>query len=105
MIYTNGSPSSVVLLSDKSSGSTILQKVLGQHSNISRICEKENNYESKYWAYSTAILGLSQPIMKYSHEFPIGKAKAVKSINSLFRISSVPTLHLCDAETSYNITS
>ena len=80
---------SIVILSDKSSGSSILQNVLGRHPNVSRICENRFNYESKYWAYSTAILGLPQPVMEYSHEFPVKKSKAIKSINDLFRTAGI----------------
>ena len=75
----------IVLLSDKSSGSTILQKIITSHPQIKNIRSDLNNYESKYWEYATAILGLEQPKMKYSHEFPISRKKALQRIDKLLK--------------------
>ena len=79
----------VIILSDKSSGSSILQNVLGQHAFISRICDERFNFESKYWEYCAAILELPQPNMNYSHEFPIKKQKAIQSLNELCKTANV----------------
>jgi len=74
---------SVLILSDKSSGSSMLQRQLGQHNLVNRIEASSNNYESKFWVYAISALNMEQVEMKYSHEFPIHKRKAITKLNQL----------------------
>jgi hypothetical protein len=74
----------------------MLQLELGKHPGINRIDPGGRNFESKYWSYATAALGLEQPRMEYSYEFPISRRRAVKALNQLFSHVGVPiTLPPC----------
>ena len=83
--------SCVMILSDKSSGSTMLQYELGKYAGINRIDGHGRNFESKYWAYATAVLGLPQPKMRYSWEFPVSRRNAAKALGSLFSVAGIPS--------------
>jgi hypothetical protein len=73
----------ITILSDKSSGSTILQCELGRQQGIFRLFDNRVNYETKFWLYAATILGLPQARMKYSHEFPATKDHCMRQINTL----------------------
>jgi len=71
-----------MILSDKSSGSSILQAVLADYPQINVLEPGNFHCESRYWMYAAAILdSVRQPPMQYSHEFPARKKWALKRLN------------------------
>jgi len=80
----------LMILSDKSSGSSILMQELAKNPDFKKIQPGKFHDESKYWMYANAILNPnSQPEMRYSYEFPISRENAIKSLNKLMRKSGL----------------
>ncbi|MFX1590527.1 MAG: sulfotransferase [Promethearchaeota archaeon] len=80
----NNSRACVLLLSDKSSGSTIIQKEFLKHPEINHIYKNEKKIqETAYWNRAAAFLDRPQVKMEYSI-FPISAKRAKKDLNDLF---------------------
>lgn len=79
-----------MILSDKSSGSSILQNVLAEDDIFKKLNPGKFYDESKYWIYAVAILKNDlQPPMRYSYEFPISRKKALEALNNLMKCSRI----------------
>lgn len=74
---------SVILLSDKSSGSSAVQRELIGSGNL-RMADWTPNAQNEtlYWIYASAILGLKQEDMIYSN-LPIERSEALEKWNQL----------------------
>jgi hypothetical protein len=80
----------VMLLSDKSSGSSIVQKELSKHPDIHTITHTLHfEKETLYWNKAAAILGLEQVRMRYS-ELPYSCKKGKKMLFSLLQENCGP---------------
>lgn len=81
----NGKARCIIILSDKSSGSSIVQKELLKSPDIN-VLKKTRHYENEslYWIKCAAILNLQQPQIYYS-EVPIDKEIAENDILKLFK--------------------
>jgi len=75
----------IIVLSEKSSGSSALQNLLSRHADIKHI-EKTRHYENEslYWTKAASALGMSQENM-LSSEVPIPADKAKEDIANLLR--------------------
>jgi len=79
-----------MILSDKSSGSSILQKLLADTGYFKKNNPNKFHDESKFWLYALAILdNKSQPSMNYSYEFPANVNEAVFALNKLMQNSEI----------------
>ncbi len=78
-------PTSALILSDKSSGSSVLQRELARHSAVS-IMRKPQHQEDEtlYWSKAAAVLGLDQPRMIDSIILPMERQVALDSLEQLF---------------------
>lgn len=75
---------SITLLSDKSSGSSALQREFAHHSGVHHITETPHNeYETLYWLKAAALLGLPLASMRYSNVLPMRSDAARKAIVQL----------------------
>lgn len=73
----------IMILSDKSSGSSILQTVLTKHPYVKNIDKTRHNaHETLFWNKAVALLGLPQKKMEYS-ELPISKERARKDLEKI----------------------
>lgn len=74
-----------MILSDKSSGSTVLQNELAKSKQIN-IVKYTRHYENEtlYWNKAVAVLGLQQEELKYS-ELPMNKKKAENDLLFFFK--------------------
>lgn len=77
---------SVLILSDKSSGSSILQLELAKHSavNTMRTSHHEEN-ETLYWSKAAAVLDLHQPEMIDSSILPMARTVAGEALERLLQ--------------------
>jgi hypothetical protein len=76
-----------MILSDKSSGSSILQAVLAAHPRIKILEPGHFHCESRYWMYGAALIDpAGQPAMRYSHEFPVTKKEAIHRLNRVMEL-------------------
>ncbi|MDJ0953318.1 MAG: sulfotransferase [Acidimicrobiia bacterium] len=77
-------PTSALILSDKSSGSSVLQRELARHSAVS-IMRKPQHQEDEtlYWSKAAAVLGLDQPPMIDSTILPMEREVALDSMETL----------------------
>lgn len=76
--------SCVLLLSDKSSGSSILQRELSKHPAIQLVrATPHQENETLYWNKATALLGLHQSFMMDSHILPMTTSVARQGLVEL----------------------
>lgn len=75
----------IMILSDKSSGSSILQNELLKNSNINIInYTRHFEHETLFWNKAVAVLGLPQEIIKYS-ELPMSQEFAEADLHAFLR--------------------
>ncbi|MGH1365585.1 MAG: sulfotransferase family protein [Calditrichia bacterium] len=73
----------ILLFSDKSSGSSALQRALVKHPDLNTVKKTRHFYsETLYWNKAVAVLGLDQAEMEYS-ELPMARKKAREDIVAL----------------------
>ena len=78
-------PTSALILSDKSSGSSVLQRELARHSAVSTMRKPQHQEdETLYWSKAAAVLGLDQPKMIDSTILPMQRQVALDSLEQLF---------------------
>jgi uncharacterized protein YceK len=79
-------PISALILSDKSSGSSVLQRELAKHSavNIMRKPHHQEN-ETLFWSKAAAVLDLPQPAMIDSSILPMSRPVASEALDRLLR--------------------
>lgn len=76
----------VIILSDKSSGSSLLQRLIASHPDVhvvSRSPHQEN--ETLYWSKAAAALGLPQPRMMDSRVIPMSKREGERALLEFLR--------------------
>lgn len=74
----------IILLSEKSSGSSAVQQFLAKYAEIKHISKTRHyQYETLYWTKAASVLELPQLNMIDS-EVPISKNKAIADLNDLF---------------------
>lgn len=67
----------VIILSDKSSGSSALQYTLARHDDVRLVSwTPHRHFETMYWMKAAAILGLEQPQMITSNYLPVSGDRA-----------------------------
>ena len=77
---------SVLILSDKSSGSSVLQRELVKHSAVNIMRKPHHNEnETLYWSKAAAVLDLPQPSMIDSSILPMRPSVASDALESLLR--------------------
>ncbi len=77
---------SALILSDKSSGSSVLQRELAKHSDINLMSRPPHQEgETLYWSKAAAVLGLPQPAMMDSTVLPMKRAAAQQAVQELVR--------------------
>lgn len=75
---------SILILSDKSSGSTALQSELARHSAVRLLSRPPHQAgESLYWSKAVALLGLPQPQMIDSRLIPMSEGNARRAMARL----------------------
>ena len=88
----------IIVLSEKSSGSSALQNLLSMHTDIKHV-EKTRHYENEtlYWTKAASALGMSQENM-LSSEVPIPTKKAKKDIEDILKdnLRNNPPLEVFD---------
>jgi hypothetical protein len=68
---------SVLLLSDRSSGSSILQRELASHPDVHVVASTwHNEQETLFWNRAAALLGRPQEVLHYSTEIPFSVERA-----------------------------
>jgi len=73
----------VIILSEKSSGSSVLQSLLCKFDGVSKIDSTRHNYsETLYWTKAASLIGRNQLDMVNS-EVPICEGRAKKELNEL----------------------
>ncbi|MEL6822922.1 MAG: sulfotransferase [Calditrichota bacterium] len=75
----------VLLFSDKSSGSSALQRALVKHPDLNTVEKTRHFYsETLYWNKAAALLGMEQAEMRYS-ELPMSQDKARTDLYAVLR--------------------
>jgi hypothetical protein len=75
---------SVLILSDKSSGSSVLQRELARHSGVNTMRKPPHQEgETLYWSKCAALLGLPQPAMIDSKLLPMSADRASSALANL----------------------
>lgn len=75
------SPKCIILLSDKSSGSSALQQEFARHPEVRYVARTPHNeHETLYWIKAVALLGLPQADMRYSRVVPYESSEARRAL-------------------------
>lgn len=78
-------PKNIIILSEKSSGSSACQRLLANHVNIRHVTQTRHfEYETLYWTKAASVLGLPQMKMVNS-EVPIPAERARRELVTLLQ--------------------